>query len=103
MLQKLKGHKNVVYSISFNLPYADKVGTGSFDQTAKLWNVKDGKCLTTFRGHNGEIVCLAFDPNSSQMVTGSMDKTAILWNLETEQKLFDISLLLAYSCLQQYT
>ena len=45
MLQKLKGHKNVVYSISFNLPYADKVGTGSFDQTAKLWNVKDGKCL----------------------------------------------------------
>ena len=91
MLQKLKGHKNVVYSISFNLPYADKVGTGSFDQTAKLWNVKDGKCLTTFRGHNGEIVCLAFDPNSSQMVTGSMDKTAILWNLETEQKLFDIT------------
>ena len=82
ILQKLKGHKNVVYSISFNLPYADKVGTGSFDQTAKLWDVKDGKCLTTFRGHNAEIVCLAFDPTSSQMVTGSMDKTAILWNLE---------------------
>ena len=61
-LQKLKGHKNVVYSISFNLPYADKVGTGSFDQTAKLWNVEDGKCLSTFRGHKAEIVCLAFDP-----------------------------------------
>lgn len=55
IVQKLKGHKNVVYSISFNLPYADKVGTGSFDQTAKLWNVSDGKCLTTFHGHTGKL------------------------------------------------
>ena len=88
---RFRWNSSKIYSISFNLPYADKVGTGSFDQTAKLWNVKDGKCLTTFRGHNAEIVCLAFDPTSSQMVTGSMDKTAILWNLETEQKLFDIT------------
>jgi dynein assembly factor with WDR repeat domains 1 len=33
---KLKGHKNVVYAISFNLPYGDKVATGSFDATAKV-------------------------------------------------------------------
>jgi len=32
----LKGHKNVVYAISFNLPYGDKIATGSFDTTAKV-------------------------------------------------------------------
>jgi hypothetical protein len=26
----------VVYAISFNLPYGDKVATGSFDSTAKV-------------------------------------------------------------------
>lgn len=36
ILQKLKGHKNVVYAIGFNLPYGDKVATGSFDATAKV-------------------------------------------------------------------
>ena len=36
ILHKLKGHKNVVYAISFNLPYGDKVATGSFDSTAKV-------------------------------------------------------------------
>jgi WD40 repeat protein len=32
----LKGHKNVVYALSFNLPYGDKIATGSFDMTAKV-------------------------------------------------------------------
>jgi dynein assembly factor with WDR repeat domains 1 len=36
IIHKLKGHKNVVYAISFNLPYGDKVATGSFDSTAKV-------------------------------------------------------------------
>ena len=53
MKQKLKGHTNVVYTISFNLPYDDKVGNGSFDNTVKLWNVNDDQCLSTFKGHSG--------------------------------------------------
>jgi dynein assembly factor with WDR repeat domains 1 len=42
MIHKLRGHKNVVYAIAFNLPYGDKVATGSFDSTAKviLYSIK---------------------------------------------------------------
>jgi dynein assembly factor with WDR repeat domains 1 len=36
LVNKLVGHKSVVYAISFNLPYGDKVGTASFDATAKV-------------------------------------------------------------------
>jgi dynein assembly factor with WDR repeat domains 1 len=36
MLHKLTGHKNVVYAIAFNVPFGDKVATGSFDSTAKV-------------------------------------------------------------------
>ena len=38
----LKGHENVVFSVSFNYPKCDKVVTGSFDKTAKVWSVGSG-------------------------------------------------------------
>lgn len=39
----------------------DKVLTGSFDKTAKLWSSETGKCFHTYRGHAAEIV--SFDNN----------------------------------------
>lgn len=36
--------------------YRDKVLTGSFDKTAKLWSAESGKCFHTYRGHTSEIV-----------------------------------------------
>jgi len=45
-----------VYAIAFNNPYGDMVATGSFDKTARLWDVKSGDCCHQLRGtrkHNG--------------------------------------------------
>ena len=42
-MHTLEGHKNVVYAIAFNNPYGDKVVTGSFDKTCKLWDVSTGE------------------------------------------------------------
>lgn len=36
----------------------DKIATGSFDKTCKLWCAETGKCFHTFRGHTAEIVCI---------------------------------------------
>lgn len=36
----LDGHRNVVYAIAFNNPWGDKIITGSFDKTCKLWNAE---------------------------------------------------------------
>lgn len=43
-------------SLVFSL--RDKVATGSFDKTCKLWSAETGKCFYTFRGHTAEIVRL---------------------------------------------
>uniref|UniRef100_A0A672Z1J3 Dynein assembly factor with WDR repeat domains 1 n=1 Tax=Sphaeramia orbicularis TaxID=375764 RepID=A0A672Z1J3_9TELE len=85
-LHTLEGHRNVVYAIAFNNPYGDKIATGSFDKTCKLWCVETGKCFHTFQGHMAEIVCLAFNPQSTLVATGSMDATAKLWNVETGEE-----------------
>ena len=90
MLQQLKGHNNVVYTVSFNLPYGDRVATGSFDNTAKIWNVSNGQLLSTYGEHTAEVVCLSFDPTSKRLCTGSIDHTAIVWDLETDKKLYNL-------------
>lgn len=72
------------------LIFSDKIATGSFDQTVKIWSTDKGELLSTLKGHTAEIVCLSFDPLSFFMATGSMDNTAILWNIETNQQLMKI-------------
>jgi len=37
-LLSLEDHQNVVYTMAFNNPYGDKICTGSFDKTAKIWD-----------------------------------------------------------------
>jgi hypothetical protein len=39
-----------VYAIAFNTPYGDKVATGSFDKTARLWDANTGDCCYQLRG-----------------------------------------------------
>uniref|UniRef100_A0A8C2NJ66 Dynein assembly factor with WD repeat domains 1 n=1 Tax=Capra hircus TaxID=9925 RepID=A0A8C2NJ66_CAPHI len=78
----------------------DKIATGSFDKTCKLWSVETGKCYHTFRGHTAEIsepfsFCrkvytlighcaeissALFNWDCSLILTGSMDKTCKLWD-----------------------
>lgn len=46
----LEGHKNVVYAIAFNNPFGDKIVTGSFDKTARIWDAETGECIHVLRG-----------------------------------------------------
>jgi len=41
-LQSLDEHQNVVYTMAFNVPYGDKIVTGSFDKRAKIWDTNTG-------------------------------------------------------------
>lgn len=58
----------MMYNVS-----SDRIVTGSFDKTAKLWDANNGDLLHTFVGHSYEIVCIQFDTNSLLVASGSMD------------------------------
>ncbi|XP_028894131.1 dynein assembly factor with WDR repeat domains 1 [Zeugodacus cucurbitae] len=80
----LKGHDNVVFSVAFNQPKCDKVVTGSFDGTARVWQASNAQSLCTLYGHTAELVMAEFDPIQSSMVTtASMDGSARLFDIET--------------------
>merc|ERR1711998_184144 len=57
--------------------------SGSIDRTCKIWNVTNGQCINTLRGHNDEILDVAFNTNGSKLVTASADGTSRVYNTQT--------------------
>jgi WD40 repeat protein len=51
----------------------EKVVSGSYDNTLKIWSLKSGECTHTLRGHIAHVLCLQFQSNT--LVSGSADKT----------------------------
>ncbi len=52
--------------------------TGSYDNTAKIWDAVSGKELQTLRGY--VVNSAAFSSDGKRVVTGSMDNTAKIWD-----------------------
>ena len=44
--------------------------------------------LCTLKGHTAPVNCLAFSPDSQQLVSGSDDRTVNLWNVFTLKRLY---------------
>ncbi|EKM57080.1 uncharacterized protein PHACADRAFT_172766 [Phanerochaete carnosa HHB-10118-sp] len=93
-IRRMLGHTDSVYCLEFD---SSRIITGSRDRTIKVWSLKTGRCLATFIGHGGSVLCLKFehdfdldDTNAlpegqgwkkGMMVSGSSDCTVVVWNL----------------------
>jgi len=87
-----------VYCLEFD---SRRIVTGSRDRTIKVWSLTTGRCLATFTGHRGSVLCLKFDkdwdfPTGEEdewedesvwkhgfMVSGSSDCSVCVWDLCT--------------------
>lgn len=84
-----------MYCLEFD---SKRIITGSRDKTIKVWSIKTGKCLATFRLHRGSVLCLKFDKDwdcgeaedaeidesgrwKGFMVSGSSDCSVCVWDL----------------------
>lgn len=52
--------------------------TGSYDRTARVWNLETGAQIHCLEGHASAIRSLQFD--EVKLVTGSMDRSIRIWN-----------------------
>jgi F-box/WD-40 domain protein MET30 len=73
-----RGHTNGVMCLQFD---EEVLITGSYDATAKVWDIKTGQELRTLTGHTQGIRCLQFE--DSKLITGSLDNTIKIWNWRT--------------------
>jgi WD40 repeat protein/serine/threonine protein kinase len=56
--------------------------TGSWDQSAKIWDAATGKAIRKLDGgHSGYINTVEFSPDGGELLTASDDATARFWNV----------------------
>lgn len=69
-----------VATVDFS-PNGEQLLTGSWDTTAKLWDVATGRPLRKLPlEHTGPINAALFSPNGEELLTVSDDGTAIIWD-----------------------
>jgi WD40 repeat protein len=60
-------------------PDGRRIVTGSWDQTARVWEAVSGRELLTLKGHLTWVRSVTFSPDGQRIVTCSEDKTAKVW------------------------
>ncbi|KDQ50901.1 hypothetical protein JAAARDRAFT_141209, partial [Jaapia argillacea MUCL 33604] len=71
----IEGHSNIVSSVAFS-PDGKHIALGSWDKTARVWDVKSGELVAgPFEGHSSSVTSVAFSADDKHIASGSWDKT----------------------------
>jgi WD40 repeat protein len=84
--QTLKGHQAAIAGLAFS-PNDKLLASASYDRTAQLWQVNDGKMLCQLKAHTGNVQQVVFSPDGKLLATGSDDETINLWRVATGENL----------------
>ena len=72
VINVLEGHTMAVYCLA--LSHGGTIlASGSFDSTARLWNMDDFKLMFELRGNGGYVNALDFSADDQRLFTGSND------------------------------
>ena len=78
----LVGHVGLMSGVAFS-PDGSRIVSGSWDKTARVWDVATGVALATLSGHKSWVNSAAFSPDGNRIVSASWDKTARVWDAKT--------------------
>ncbi|KAK6913693.1 WD40 repeat [Dillenia turbinata] len=79
-IKKIRGHRNAVYCAIFDRS-GRYVITGSDDRLVKIWSMETAYCLSSCRGHEGDITDLAVSSNNFAVASASNDCIIRVWRL----------------------
>lgn len=54
--------------------------SGSFDETVRLWDPRDGRCLKELPAHSDPVTAVAFNHDGSLLVSSSYDGLCRIWS-----------------------
>ena len=82
----LRGHTNPPTNhMPCLILHENKLYSGSYDKTIRIWNTETHEEIAILRGHTGYVRCLTLLKN--KLYSGSDDKTIRVWNTETHEEI----------------
>ncbi len=79
-LHTLGGHWRWVMAVSFS-PDGRTLVTGSYDKTARLWDVQTGAAKSMLVGESGGVRAVCFSPDGRTVAIGGADTEVRLWDV----------------------
>lgn len=83
--KSLGGHSHFVSSLAISKD-SNFLVSGSWDKTARLWDLRNYKCTQILSGHTKDVLAVSFSSDARLIITGSMDNSAKFWNIKGEEK-----------------
>ncbi|KAG1714824.1 Peroxisomal targeting signal 2 receptor [Nymphon striatum] len=83
----LEGHKAEIYSVRWNQHFENILVSGSWDNTAVVWDTLKAVPVEVMNGHTDLVYASIWSPNDSkQILTASGDRTARVWDISCGSK-----------------
>ncbi|KAK5903382.1 hypothetical protein CgunFtcFv8_007169 [Champsocephalus gunnari] len=86
LLKEWLAHENAVFDIAW-VPGEPHLVTAAGDQMAKLWDVRSGEMLGSFKGHLCSLKSVSFAPQEKAVFcTGARDGNIMVWDTRCSKK-----------------
>ncbi|KAI3981532.1 hypothetical protein MKX01_034923 [Papaver californicum] len=78
-----------VYGICFHCDGSLAASCG-VDSIVRVWDLRSGRSILTFEGHNKAVYGIGFSPNGYHLATGGEDNTCRIWDLRKKKSKYII-------------
>src|SRR5258705_9032761 len=78
----LEGHSKICTCVAFS-PDGERLVSGSYDCTVRLWNTSTGALLQVMAGHKDTVHSVVYSPNGMLIASCSEDCTIRIWGAVT--------------------